>query len=396
MPTSPNTVFSTALSSSETVFAQMILASSDIVMSDVHIIDIIADSDSRYNRKIFTFTSTTQGIGGVLEAGTLVSQNNSGSIATGRIVYKTYSSSTQMIVDTNSDSPPFVALSNDLTFSNTVGDLAQVKISAADFTVVSIASTQEQSSATAIGTAITAGEIWKDSAPTVGIAAIDVSSTGKTWKVYTDKAAPALTVTVALPYVLTATAIGTITQGVDATSSNKQVPITVNEFESLFYGKLNPATGAAFQLNGSGDDAIKFYQLNRKSVEVVDNIATSSDTVYSLMDANGNPNNKAVNLIKPVLEHWAKDTGHSTECWSTCSLMSISNEINATHNLQNLDCNISCSLCYSELLGLLDSIDSGNRTRVIVGDKVGIRILFTNTFAKTTDVEVRIHYIISA
>ena len=177
------------------------------------------------------------------------------------------------------------------------------------------------------------------------------------------------------------------------------VKITTSDFEKMFYGKNVSSSAAAvpfdqsFSLIGTGQTAVNYYQLDASANN---DINAPDDTQYSIMNGNGEPTNQTVSLVKPVTDFWVKDTGHSVDCWSTCSYMSIQKEIEATHNLQNLDCNICCSLCYGELLGLLDSkypLDDGTkRTRVVSGDKVGIRILYKNAFEGTKNVEVRIHY----
>jgi hypothetical protein len=177
------------------------------------------------------------------------------------------------------------------------------------------------------------------------------------------------------------------------------VKITPSDFEKMFYGKNVSSSAAAvpfdqsFSLIGTGQTAVNYYQLDASANN---DINAPDDTQYSIMNGNGEPTNQTVSLVKPVTDFWVKDTGHSVDCWSTCSYMSIQKEIEATHNLQNLDCNICCSLCYGELLGLLDSkypLDNGTkRTRVVSGDKVGIRILYKNAFEGTKNVEVRIHY----
>jgi len=177
------------------------------------------------------------------------------------------------------------------------------------------------------------------------------------------------------------------------------VKISTNHFEKMFYGKSNASNSAdvpfdaVFSLTGTGSTAVNYYHLDASAD--ADDDATG-DTLYSIMNGNGEPTNQTVSLVKPVTDFWVKDTGHGVDCWSSCSYMLIQKEIDATHNLQNLDCNICCSLCYGELLGLLDSkfpLDSGEkRTQVVAGDKVGIRILYKNAFEGTKNVEVRIHY----
>ena len=180
---------------------------------------------------------------------------------------------------------------------------------------------------------------------------------------------------------------------------SRHVPISKDNFERMFYGKesgsnaANVPFDAAFALTGTGKKAEEFYHL-----DAIGDDTSSDDTLYSIMDGNGNPTNQTVSLVKPVTDFWVKDTGHGVDCWSTCSYMLIQKEVEATHNLQNLDCNICCSLCYGELLGLLDSKypKTTKRTQVQEGDKVGIRILYKNAFEGTKNVEVRIHYQIVA
>ena len=178
-------------------------------------------------------------------------------------------------------------------------------------------------------------------------------------------------------------------------TTNRHVGITQRNFERMFYGKgshdnaANVPFDAAFALTGTGKEAEDFYHLDASGDD-----GSTDDTLYSIMDGNGNPTNQTVSLVKPVTDFWVKDTGHGVDCWSTCSYMLIQKEVEATHNLQNLDCNICCSLCYGELLGLLDSKypKTTKRTQVQEGDKVGIRILYKNAFEGTKNVEVRIHY----
>ena len=193
--------------------------------------------------------------------------------------------------------------------------------------------------------------------------------------------------------------IDIITDFDSATTGNRHVGITQINFERMFYGKgsdsnaANVPFDAAFALTGTGKKAEEFYHLDASGDET-----STDDTLYSIMDGNGNPTNQTVSLVKPVTDFWVKDTGHGVDCWSTCSYMLIQKEVEATHNLQNLDCNICCSLCYGELLGLLDSKypKTTKRTQVQEGDKVGIRILYKNAFEGTKNVEVRIHYEIVA
>jgi len=178
-------------------------------------------------------------------------------------------------------------------------------------------------------------------------------------------------------------------------ATSRHVAISQDNFEEMFYGRNNGTLAAsvpfdsAFALTGTGTTAEDYYHL-----DATGDTTTATDTLYSIMDGNGNPTNQTVSLVKPVTDFWVKDTGHGVDCWSTCSYMLIQKEVEATHNLQNLDCNICCSLCYGELLGLLDSKypETTKRARVQVGDKVGIRILYKNAFEGTKNVEVRIHY----
>lgn len=178
-------------------------------------------------------------------------------------------------------------------------------------------------------------------------------------------------------------------------TTSRHVAISQDNFERMFYGKgsdsnaANVPFDAAFALTGTGTAAEDYYHL-----DATGDTTTTADTLYSIMDGNGNPTNQTVSLVKPVTDFWVKDTGHGVDCWSTCSYMLIQKEVEATHNLQNLDCNICCSLCYGELLGLLDSKypEPTKRSRVQVHDKVGIRILYKNAFEGTKNVEVRIHY----
>jgi len=179
-------------------------------------------------------------------------------------------------------------------------------------------------------------------------------------------------------------------------ATSRHVAITQNHFERMFYGKAVGTSAAsvpfdaAFALTGTGDEAEDYYHLDAIGTSG----ATTDGTLYSIMDGNGHPTDQTISLVKPVTDFWVKDTGHGVDCWSTCSYMLIQKEVEATHNLQNLDCNICCSLCYGELLGLLDSKypETTKRTQVKVGDKVGIRILYKNAFEGTKNVEVRIHY----
>ena len=184
-------------------------------------------------------------------------------------------------------------------------------------------------------------------------------------------------------------------------TGSRHVPISQNNFERMFYGKdagsnaANVPFDAAFALTGTGEQAENYYHLDAHGSN---DPTVTDDTLYSIMDGNGDPTDQTVSLVKPVTDFWVKDTGHGVDCWSTCSYMLIQKEVEATHNLQNLDCNVCCSLCYGELLGLLDSKypKDTKRTRVEVDDKVGIRILYKNAFEGTKNVEVRIHYQIVA
>jgi hypothetical protein len=178
-------------------------------------------------------------------------------------------------------------------------------------------------------------------------------------------------------------------------TTDRHVKISRTNFEEMFYGKgagsiaADVPFDAAFTLTGTGDTAEEYYHL-----DATGDTTSSSDTLYSIMDGAGNPTNQTVSLVKPVTDFWVKDTGHGVDCWSTCSYMLIQKEVEATHNLQNLDCNVCCSLCYGELLGLLDSKYplTSKRAQVQTGDKIGIRILYKNAFEGTKNVEVRIHY----
>ena len=178
--------------------------------------------------------------------------------------------------------------------------------------------------------------------------------------------------------------------------TDRHVQISSDNFEEMFYGKsgannaADVSFDASFALTGSGDEALKYYHLDA----IGTNGTAINDTVYSIMNGNGVPTDQTVSLVKPVVDFWAKDTGYSVDCWSTCSFMLIEKEIVATHNLQNLDCNICCSLAYGELLDLLDSRNpiGSKRTKVESGDKIGVRILYKNAFEGTKNVEVRIHY----
>ena len=213
--------------------------------------------------------------------------------------------------------------------------------------------------------------------------------------------------------------ISGVTSNWDTTNSNYTVKITQSNFVRMFYGvnqdldSPNPNFDTGFQLTGSGDVAEQYYRLD-KGYQEMD--ASGCDTsavnnVYSIMGGDGEPmstgTDKAgvtLNLIDPVTDYWAKDTGFNIDCWSTCSYMSIAKEIDAAHDLTNLDCNVCCSLCYGELLALLDnkqptrdSVGLGvKRTQVVDGDKVGLRILFKNAKEGTKNVEARIHFEICA
>lgn len=203
------------------------------------------------------------------------------------------------------------------------------------------------------------------------------------------------------PHVIDIVAAASNNAGLE--SSEHRVPITRVDFERMFYGQQidvldsSPSFDSAFQLTGSGSQAIVYYQLDRQGGD-------SQQPFYSLLNGIGVPTDQTVNLVKPVTDFWVKDTGYALDCWSTCSYMSIAKEIDTTHNLQNLDCNVCCSLCYGELLGLLDAKRPGysndpslvrpQRTKVAVGDKVGLRVLYKNAFEGVKNVEIRIHYLI--
>jgi len=202
----------------------------------------------------------------------------------------------------------------------------------------------------------------------------------------------------------------------DPLDTNYTVKMTEANFVRLFYG-VNQSTTApqpsfdtAFQLTGSGPAAIEYYRLN-KPYEEQDSSGCSDaedEQVYSIMGNDGEPlssgddsTGETLNLIDPIVDYWVRDTGHCADSWSTCSYMSIAKEIDASHHLQNLDCNICCSLEFGELLGLLDAKQpfrnattsvNEKRTTVIDGDKVGLRILYKNAFEGCKNVEVRIHF----
>ena len=188
-------------------------------------------------------------------------------------------------------------------------------------------------------------------------------------------------------------------------ATEKCVPVSVENFEKLFYGRgaQNISFTAEFALNGSGTIAQEYYLLDNRAFAAGGTAGTDqNDTKYAVMGVMGEPIAGDVNLVKPIVDLWEGDIGCGSDRWSTCSYMTIKKEIDASHDIQNLDCNICCSLAYGELLGLLDAlapllggtyqIGTGKRTRVVVGDKVGLRILYKNAYEGAKDVEVRVHY----
>ena len=98
-------------------------------------------------------------------------------------------------------------------------------------------------------------------------------------------------------------------------------------------------------------------------------------------------------LPEPVTGYWAKDLGKPIDCWSTCTRMAIYKEVQAAHNLKNLDCNICCSLCWGELAEMVNAEQGKDmRDATTTGAKLGLRVLFKNDHDGTRDVEARIHF----
>ena len=199
--------------------------------------------------------------------------------------------------------------------------------------------------------------------------------------------------------------IDIITDHDSSTAATAQcVPVTIENFEKLFYGRgaNNISFTADFVLDASGTLAQQYYLIDNRAFTADGTPGIDQgDTRYAVMGIGGEPIDGDVNLVKPIIDLWENDIGCGSDRWSTCSYMVISKEIDATHDIQNLDCNVCCSLAYGELLGLLDAklplpgdfqFSKGKRTRVVVGDKVGIRILYKNAYEGARDVEVRIHY----
>jgi hypothetical protein len=159
---------------------------------------------------------------------------------------------------------------------------------------------------------------------------------------------------------------------------SKPVKITLADFKKAFYGNVTSGENSPFQLTGSANNILKYYNLND----------TSNKGIYGLL---GN-NNAGVSLEGPVTGFWSKDIGRPIDCWTTCSRMHIFNEIVHTHNLKNLDCNICCSLCWGELINMIKSEQHDVNTETLLGAKLGLRIIYKNNYDETKDVEARIHF----
>lgn len=174
------------------------------------------------------------------------------------------------------------------------------------------------------------------------------------------------------------------------TSDNSPVDISIANFKKAFYGDVATGNDATFKLVSGDATASKFYNLQNFAGV---NGTAAGDADYWVYGASA----AGVNLPHEVTAKWADDTC-PLNAWSTCSKMAICNEISTANNLRNLDCNINCSLSFCELLALLDSQqpDTAARTDLVVGDLVGVRVLFTNGNTATKPVEVRIHYKIVA
>ena len=183
-------------------------------------------------------------------------------------------------------------------------------------------------------------------------------------------------IVIAEPHVIDV--VGKDASGVPAAS--ELVSISMEDFKKAFYGNVTAGDNSSFQLTGSAASVTPYYDLANAAGK------------YGLL---GNAA-MGVLLPEPVSGYWAKDIGKPIDCWATCSRMAIFKEVQAAHNLKNLDCNICCSLCWGELADMVQ-VEQGldMRAAATTGAKLGLRVLFKNDHEGTKDVEVRLHFVIA-
>ena len=188
-------------------------------------------------------------------------------------------------------------------------------------------------------------------------------------------------------------------------AGNEPVNLTVARFNELFYGGDPSGTTVP-----NGETKFGAY-----AVSTADEYNLQKDKQYRQWQST---DTSGVNFVAEVIELWGGDKrlkGSQIDpgCqefpeWSTCSLMAIRKELIDAHNFYALaNCNVCCSLKYGDLLKALQQVQgvvddtkavgaSGGKDSVESGDQIALSILLKQAAEGRKDVEVTIHYEITA
>ena len=151
------------------------------------------------------------------------------------------------------------------------------------------------------------------------------------------------------------------------TSAGAQVSLTVQEFKDLFY-------------TSAGNFAV--------------NCDAAQSSVIENLQGEWELTSGAFNLVDLVLGHWASDVA-PLDCWTTCSLSSVRDQVLKANDLCSLKCSVCCSLKLSELVAALNQVNGASETDLVAGNLVTLSVLLKNGNASAEDVELRLNFQLS-
>ena len=166
-------------------------------------------------------------------------------------------------------------------------------------------------------------------------------------------------------------------------TSNHSVQITADDFLAAFYGR------------SKGKSAFKAAESDASGVYNYYELAMAGHyQQYNVAGVTG------VDFTDEVMNLWKSET---CTAWSTCSEMAIRKELINAHNFKDLaNCNVCCALNYCDLVSAIGSVEAnGDGTGssvadIALEDKIALSILLKQSYPGTSDVELIIHYEISA
>ena len=164
---------------------------------------------------------------------------------------------------------------------------------------------------------------------------------------------------------------------------NTSVQITADDFLAAFYGRSKGKSAfKAAESDASG--VYNYYELAR----------AGNYQQYNVAGVTG------VDFTDEVMNLWKSET---CTAWSTCSEMAIRKELINAHNFKDLaNCNVCCALNYCDLVSAIGSVEANGAgsgsavTDITLNDKIALSILLKQSYPGTSDVEIIIHYEISA